>query len=301
MTAALSPKSPLALKSQLPRVRRPAAVSITPRKLGHSYEDVPHNWYAGNPFLTAAFNALSAQFPPGERFLIQSARLFRDRVTDPQLKKDVAGFIGQEAHHATEHAQLSASLEKLGVPTGEIETQIQWLLDALCKLMSEKDQMAATAALEHFTSMLGSMVLANPDIMEEVHPSMRTLFIWHAIEESEHKAVAFDLYQAVDGSYPRLMFSYVWTTVLLTAVTAYYQTRLLAKDRSLFKVRSTLKGLNWMFGFGRNNGHFRRLLPEYLDFFRPDFHPWQHDNSAEIAYWKEVLEKMQAEGKRAAG
>lgn len=279
-------------KSNAPRRTRPASVSITPKKLGRSYSDIVPNWYAGNPFLTAMFNALSAQFPPGEQFLIQSARLFRDRVTDPQLQKDVSGFIGQEAHHAKEHEQLSRALEQIGVPTDMIEREVQWILDTICRVLPERDQMAATAALEHFTSMLGSLVLSNPDVLKEVHPSMQPLFVWHAIEESEHKAVAFDLYQAVDGSYPRLMFAYMWTTSLLVAVTSYYQLRLMIKEGSLLKLGAIAKGLNWMFGFGRNNGHFRRLLPEYFDFFRRDFHPWQHDNSAEIAKWKAVLADM---------
>ncbi len=280
----------LTLKSQTPRRLRPESVSIIPGKLGGNYGAVPPNWFAGNPFITANFNALMAQFPPGERFLIQSARLFRDQLTDPQLRKDVAGFIGQEAHHANEHAQINLELAKIGVPTEMIERQVQWILDGICRILPEVDQMAATAALEHFTSMLGSFVLNNPDVVKDVDPSMRQLFIWHAIEESEHKAVAFDLYQAVDGSYPRLMFAYLWSSVLLTAITAYFQLHLMAKDRSLFKLGTTLKGLNWMFGFGKNAGHFRRMLPEYFDFFRRDFHPWQHDNSAQIAEWKKVLE-----------
>lgn len=278
---------------------RPASVSINPARLGMDYQAIVPNWYANNPFLTAAFNALSAQFPPGERFLIQSARLFRDQVTDPQLQQDVAGFIGQEAHHAKEHEQLSAALKRIGVPTDLIERDTQWLLDRICGLLSEKDQMAATAALEHFTSMLGSLVLANPDVMKEVHPSVQPLFIWHAIEESEHKAVAFDLYQHTVGSYPRLMLAYLWTTSLLVIVTSYFQLRLMAKDRSLLRLGATAKGLHWMFGFGRNAGHFRRMLPELFAFFRPGFHPWEKDNSADISYWKGVLAQLtETQGKR---
>ncbi|MEK6788118.1 MAG: metal-dependent hydrolase [Pseudomonadota bacterium] len=280
----------LTLKSQTPRRLRPAHVSIVPGKLGGHYGAIPPNWFAGNPFITANFNALMAQFPAGERFLMQSARLFRDQLTDPQLRKDVAGFIGQEAHHANEHELINQELAKIGVPTEVIERQVQWVLDSLCRILSDKDQMAVTAALEHFTSMLGNFVLSNPQVIADVDPSMRQLFIWHAIEESEHKAVAFDLYQAVDGSYPRLMFAYLWSTALLTSLTLYFQLQLMAKDRSLFKLGTTLKGLNWMFGFGKNTGYFRRMLPEYVDFFRRDFHPWEHDNSAQIVHWKKVLQ-----------
>ncbi len=32
------------------------------------------------------------------------------------------------------------------------------------------------------------------------HQAVKNLFVWHALEESEHKAVAFDVYKAVGGS-----------------------------------------------------------------------------------------------------
>lgn len=272
---------------------RPSSVTITPRKLGREYGDIPQDWFAANPFLTAMFNTLSAQFPPGERFLIQSARPFRDQLTDPQLKADVAGFIGQEARHAQEHAALSEALQRQGIPTDDIERGVKRILDVMCAHLSDKDQMAATAALEHFTSMLGSLVLSDPRILEDVHPSMRPLFLWHAIEECEHKAVAFDLYQAVDGNYPRLMLAYLTWTSLLVVVSGYYQLRLMRLDKRAFRPKAVLSGLNWMFGFGRNAGHMRKMIPDFFDFFRPNFHPWQHDNSQAIGHWKRVLDELE--------
>lgn len=275
-----------------PAIRRPETVEIVPRALGQQYAGIPRDWFAKNPFLTAMFNALSAQFPPGEKFLIQSARLFRDQVTDPQLKKEVAGFIGQEARHAQEHAQLSAALQEQGIPADKIEQGVQRILDLMCRYLPEKDQMAATAALEHFTSMLGTLVLSDPEILEDVDPAMRALFLWHAIEECEHKAVAFDLYQAVAGSYPRLMAAYVVWSATLVTVTSWYQLRLMRQNRRAFHPRNVLSGLNWMFGAGTNAGHLRKMVPEFFAFFRPGFHPWQHDNSEQISKWRVVLEKM---------
>lgn len=277
----------------IPRLRRPSGVTIKPYKLGLTYQQTltPHI-YADNPLLSAMFNALSAQFPAGERFLIQSVRLFQEQITDTELKKDARGFIGQEAHHANEHEQLSLALKQAGIPTDMIEKHTEWILEKICSTMSAKNQLAATAALEHFTAMLGSLFLSNPNVAEEVHPTLKPLFIWHAIEESEHKAVAFDVYHNTIGSYPRLMLAYLWTSSLLTIVTSYYMTRIMLKEGSVFNIGANLKGLNWMFGFGKNNGHLRRMLPEYFSFFRPNYHPWATDNSADIFYWKRVLDKL---------
>lgn len=276
----------------LPKRRRPASVDIKPAKLGLDYRNLATNWHDGNPFMTAFSNVLFAQFPAGERFLIRSARLFRDQITDAQLKKDVSGFIGQEAHHANEHDAMNEMLKASGVPVDKVEKQTEWLLKKVGSWLHEKDQMAATAALEHFTSMLGSLFLENEQLVEEIDESVRPLLIWHAIEETEHKAVAFDLYQHTIGNYPRLMLAYLWTSSLLVAVTAQYQCQVMLKDGSLFKPVHIAKGLNWMFGMGKKGGHFRRFLPEYVAFFHPNYHPWDRDNSVEIAHWKQVLSEL---------
>src|SRR5690625_3653524 len=287
-------------KKTVPRLRRPAQVSIIPQKLGLDYrQGLAPNFYANNVFLSAMFQALSAQFPAGERFLIASVRMFQPYITDEALAQDARGFIGQEAHHAKEHEALNQALKAIGIPTDHIERNTQWLIDNISTHLSPENQMAATAALEHFTAMLGSLVLSNPSLFEEVHPSFRALFIWHAIEESEHKAVAFDVYQNTIGSYPRLMAAYLWTSSLLVLATSYYTVRIMVKDGSIYNLKAILQGLNWMFGVGSNGGHFRRMIPEYFTFFRPNYHPWEKDNSLQINHWKKVLNELLEEKKRA--
>lgn len=282
---------------RLPRTPKPRNVTITPQKLDYRYpESTPRYWFDNDPFLTQFWTAFAGQFPQGEKFLMQSARLFRDRVKDDAvLSKEVAGFIGQEAHHSQAHHALNQFLAARGAPTAYMDETVRKILDWLCARVSDRDQMAMTAALEHFTSMFGSLALENPEVLEQVHPSMRPLFLWHAIEEVEHKGVAFDLYQAVDGDYVRLMRAYLVSTTLLLATTAWFQGVLMAKDGSLFKLGSYVRGARWMFGGGKGAGYLRRMLPDFLDFFRRDFHPWQNDNSAYITHWRPVLDELLAQ------
>ena len=279
-----------------PRTPRPRSVSITPQKLDYRYpESMPQYWFDNDPFLTQFWTAFAGQFPQGEKFLMQSARLFRDQIKgDARLSKEVAGFIGQEAHHSQAHQALNRFLAQRGTPTEYMDRTVKSMLEWICARISERDQMAMTAALEHFTSMFGSLALEHPEVLEQVHPSIRPLFLWHAIEEVEHKAVAFDLYQAVDGSHLRLMRAYLLSTALLLITTGWFQAVLMASDGSLFNWRSHAKGLRWMFGGGRKAGYVRRMMPDFLDFFRRDFHPWQNDNSAYITHWRPVLERLLA-------
>lgn len=254
---------------------------------------MPRYWFGGNPVLTCFWTAFAAQFPVGERFMIQTARSFRDQVQgDAELQKEVSGFIGQEGYHAFEHASLNRFLASRGVPITHIDVQVGWILKQLCRVLSARSQMAMTAALEHFTSMFGNMVLQSPELIDQVDPSMRPIFVWHAIEEVEHKAVAFDLYLAVDGSYWRLMRLYLLSSLLLMLVTGWFQLRLMLSDRACWSPRVLGRSLNWMFGVGRNGGYLRRLLPEYFAFFRRDYHPWQHDNSDQLGRARSQLQQM---------
>lgn len=284
------------------RLSRPPEVSITPRRMDFEWnEAMPRYWFGGNPVLTCFWTAFAAQFPEGERFMIQTARSFREQVKgDAELQKEVSGFIGQEGYHAFEHASLNRFLVGRGVPLGDIDGQVRWILKLLCKVFSPRSQMAMTAALEHFTSMFGNMVLQHPELIEQVDPSMRPIFVWHAIEEVEHKAVAFDLYQAVDGSYWRLVWLYIVSSLLLLLVTGGFQLRLMLSDRRCWTPRALGRSLHWMFGFGRNGGYIRRLVPEYFAFFRRSFHPWEYDNSVQLGRARSQLQVMLGGGRERA-
>src|SRR5690606_41942592 len=52
-----------------------------------------------------------------------------------------------------------------------------------------------TCALEHFTAMLAETILEHPEMLEGMDERVLPLWLWHAVEESEHKSVAFDVYQ----------------------------------------------------------------------------------------------------------
>jgi hypothetical protein len=147
--------------------------------------------------------------------------------------------------------------------------------------------LAITCALEHFTAILAEQMLTEPDIYNGFDASMQKLWLWHAVEESEHKAVAFDVYQEMVGDYRLRVRAMAITTFFFIMHTTWFQARLLKADGKLFDVRMWLKGLDRMWG---RKGHFRKLIPSYLQYYRRDFHPWQHDNRAELAKWITALQ-----------
>ncbi len=87
-----------------------------------SLQDLPKHFAAdGDLILSHLAASLSAVFPDGEDFFVRSVRHFRDQITDPELKRQVAGFIGQEAMHGREHRVFNDRLDELGYPTKQVE------------------------------------------------------------------------------------------------------------------------------------------------------------------------------------
>ena len=253
--------------------------------------DVPRYWYRGNPWITHYLNALSAVFPDGERFFIHSVRNVQDKVTDPALQAQVRAFIGQEANHGKEHEAFNRLLEERhGVPMASTARFTKnWLLGTARRLPARR-QLAITIALEHFTAILAHQLLERPEIAEVLDSAEGEMFLWHAVEETEHKAVAFDVYTAVYGrgfaaTFIRMMHMVV-TTIMFSLVTTAFMLRFLWRDGELLNLRAAG---GWLAFLWWEPGPLRRMIPDYLDYYRPSFHPWQHDNRALIARRVEQL------------
>lgn len=259
---------------------------ITVRRMDFTFADIPRYWADNDPHFTHLLNALSATFPEGERFFVESVRLFQDRITDPVLKQQVSAFIGQEAMHAREHGHYNDYAKQHGIDLGFIENFSRKRIAFIKSKFPAERQLAITCALEHFTAILAEQMLTEPDIYNGFDASMQKLWLWHAVEESEHKAVAFDVYQKMVGDYRLRVRAMAITSFFFIMHTTWFQARLLKADGKLYDVRMWLKGLDRMWG---RKGHFRKLIPSYLQYYRRDFHPWQHDNRAELEKWKQAL------------
>lgn len=266
-------------------------IGITVRRMDFRFKDIPRYWAGNDPYFTHLLNALSATFPEGERFFVHSVRQMQDQITDPLLKRQVSAFIGQEAMHAREHSHYNDYAIQHGIDLGFIETFIQKRLTFIKGKFPAERQLAITCALEHFTAILAEQMLTEPDIYNSFDESMQKLWLWHAVEESEHKAVAFDVYQALVGDYRIRIRAMAITTFFFMMHTTWFQARLLKADGKLFDIPMWLKGLDRMWG---RKGHFRKLIPSYLKYYRRDFHPWQHDNRAVLEQWKKTLKLDEA-------
>ena len=178
-----------------------ASVGIPPRHMDFQFsETMPKYFYANNATATIFFAMLSASFPPGERFFMDSVRHFRNRVTDKRQRAAISGFMGQEAIHGREHDRLNELLAERGFDMETPERFVKVMLSVLTKL-PKSTQLAATTFMEHFTALLAEQLLEDEEFRSLADPEMIKIWQWHALEELEHKAVAYDVYELIGNSH----------------------------------------------------------------------------------------------------
>lgn len=269
----------------------PSVVSpITTRRMSfeQSLQAVPRHFGADGDLLSSHITAcLSSVFPDGEDFFVRSVRNFRGEVAEPTLAQQMRGFIGQEAIHGREHRAFNRRLAELGYPTRFIETVTERLLALADRVLSPKARLAVTAALEHYTATLAEQLLRDDETKALFgQPEVLELFLWHALEESEHKTVAFDVYRAVGGT-ERMR------RVVMDAVTVGFLGGVgLIVGLSLVGDRATYNPVRFV-------RSLRRLLRspiismdlwrELRAYNKPGFHPSDHDATELLETWRERL------------
>ena len=261
--------------------RRTRSATIPVRRMDLEFhEDVPRFYFDGNPFLTAMLSAMSVSFPAGERFFIHSVLHYLPSITNPALREAVQGFVGQEANHTKEHIAFNTFLDRAGFPASELEKITTARIDALTERLSPEQNLARTVAIEHFTTILSGAFLEHPEVFERTHPDAATLWAWHAIEEIEHRSVAYDVYQEVCGDEALLRRAMVAITVIFVVANGVRMGQLLASTGDLANVRAARQAAKVLFG---ERGVFRGLGKRYLSFYRKGFHPSQHAFELEVA------------------
>ncbi len=252
--------------------------NIPVRRMDFEFDDaIPKYWFANNPMLTMLLTGLSCSFPEGERMFMRAVRHYQDRITDPELMKEVRAFIGQEAHHGKEHQAFNEFMARKGLPIAKIEGFVKNAIAFEERHLSKERMLAKTCALEHFTAMFAEAILEHPEVLELMDERLQPLWLWHAVEESEHKSVAFDVYQQQVDNYWVRVSEMALTSVLFTYFTGLHTVQLLRASGEQRNFKATAQGLNKLIG---PKGFFRGMLPQYLAYYSPNFHPSQRDSSA---------------------
>ena len=260
------------------RAPTPDDLTITVRDERFNRGTNPRRWWAGEPFGTAWHNALSATFPRGEAFFIEAVKAHRDGA-DAKLDAEIRAFVRQEINHTREHIAFNRLAEDAGYDIKAIDTRVAEML-ALTKDRPAIANLAVTMALEHYTAMMAAEFLENPAHFADADAEVREMWRWHAAEEIEHKGVAFDTWNHATRDWTPGKRWRVRSFVMVSVTARFFKNRwtdsleLLAQDGitgwkakwGLFKYLTVSPGI------------VRRIFPAWLAYFKPGFHPWDHDD-----------------------
>lgn len=266
-------------------VLAPADIVVRDRRFGRDFgrDRAPARWWLnGDPVATAWQNALSATFPRGEAMFIESVKAFR-AGTPPRLADEIRAFVKQEVNHTREHLAFNRAAEAAGYNLSRIDARAERLI---ADVYAQKPiaWLGITMALEHFTAMFAHEFLTNPAHFTGVMDEHAELWRWHAVEEIEHKAVAYDTWLHATRGWSRLKRWRIKSLLMLLVTCRFVKHRsgdaldLLAQD-GITGLAARAK-LAWYL-VGRP-GMLRRVAPHWCAYFLPGFHPWQLDDRALI-------------------
>jgi hypothetical protein len=264
-------------------VPTPADLEIVVRDERFGREKKPSRWWlGGDPIGSAWHNALSATFPRGEAMFIESVKAFRDGAP-PKLEAEIRAFVRQEINHTREHVVFNKAAAEAGYDMDKIDARIEELM-GLIKQRPPIVNLAATIALEHFTAIMAHEFLANPRHFENAEPESAAMWRWHAMEEIEHKGVAFDTYLHATRDWSSWRRWRLKSVMMMVITVKFFTNRwndtleLLRQDGlSGWKIKARL-----MWYLVGTPGVVRKIVPAWFAYFLPGFHPWNHDDRALI-------------------
>jgi predicted metal-dependent hydrolase len=262
---------------------------VRTRRIAFSYPTgtLRQHYVDGDLVMSHVVAVLSGMFPEGEDYFVRAVRDRRDKVQDPELLRQVAGFIGQEVTHGREHRELNERLAEMGYRSLKVDRHVKRLLGLSERFESPLRRLAVTAALEHYTATLAECLLSKPEAQRLLgETEVRSLLLWHALEESEHKAVAFDVYRAAGGpEWLRIWIMRSVTLIFLAEVVGHTVLSML-RDRATYHPVTLVRSLRAL----RHSPFLGRdVLHRVRSYNKKGFHPDDWDATELIERWRAEL------------
>lgn len=255
--------------------------ALSPRDMRFEYpDDFRAEWQPLKPEFSAACNALSLGMPYGEPYVVSSVRRVRDRLGDEQLRDQVDSYLAQERSHYRQHRRFNELLTAQHPGLRWVERGLARSYRWLARHGSTEFNVAFAAGFEAVAFASARWIDSHRrELFDGADRVPSTLFLWHLAEEVEHKTVAFDVWQAVDGRrwrYARAMATsflmLVWFMFCGTVVQ-------LAASRRIFNPVAWFRLLKWALGYAFE------VVPTMAVTALPGHHPAELADPAWLTTW----------------
>ncbi len=259
-------------------------LDIKPRHMDFPFGSLKElKFFDHNIYKSAFMGGLSAAFPAGEGEFLDSVRNYREQIDNPDLLKQVKGFIGQEGHHSRQHQIVNRELDRLGYNSAKVEKILEKMIKNKLRKLTQQFRLAHTVCAEHVTAMMGEYVINHPEFLDGMEEPFKDLMLWHAVEEVEHKSVAYDVYMECVGDEEYLRKTMKLSIILLHFRLTRYMFVMAFSTKHWWNMKDLFGCISWMFG---KKGMWRALRKPYKEFFTTGFHPWRDGGLELIEKWQ---------------
>ncbi|MFW1887625.1 metal-dependent hydrolase [Acinetobacter johnsonii] len=273
--------------------KQSAIIPIRHMKFDFEAEKIDPKFYLNAELASAYFASLSIFLTYGEDLVIDTARYHRDFLSDPVLKQRVTSLIGQEALHSKLHEELNDTFKQVDLPVGIFRYLAEIVFDYGFNRLPQPMKLSLMAGIEHFTAVLSEYMMNHEEIFfDSQDEKQRAIWMWHMLEESEHKDIAYDVFQSLSNNYALRIagfFPALITILLLISVASVFVPfyRKPSNLVSLSYWKDVPRSFSLLFGLKR--GVYGSSWKHIFDYLRPSFHPNDYDTSAFLDYYKERL------------
>lgn len=279
--------APFSLANQTP------IIPIRHMKFDFDPAKLDHRFYMDVELASAYFASLSIFLTRGEDLVIDTARYHRDFITDPLLKQRVTSLIGQEAIHSKMHEELNEAYLIRDLPVKLFRTWAGWAFEYGFERLPQPMKLSLMAGIEHFTAVLAEYMMNHEEIFfRSQDEKQRAIWMWHMLEESEHKDIAFDVFQELSNNYLLRIAGFfpALITILVLISAASFLVPFYRNPKNLISLRYWSEiPYNFRLIFGLKDGVYGSSFKHIFDYLRPNFHPNDHDTSEFLEYYKEKL------------
>ncbi|RSZ27208.1 metal-dependent hydrolase [Acinetobacter bereziniae] len=279
--------APFSLANQTP------IIPIRHMKFDFDPAKLDHRFYMDAELASAYFASLSIFLTRGEDLVIDTARYHRDFITDPLLKQRVTSLIGQEAIHSKMHEELNEAYLIRDLPVKLFRNWAGWAFEYGFERLPQPMKLSLMAGIEHFTAVLAEYMMNHEEIFfRSQDEKQRAIWMWHMLEESEHKDIAFDVFQELSNNYLLRIAGFfpALITILVLISAASFLVPFYRNPKNLISLRYWREiPYNFRLIFGLKDGVYGSSFKHIFDYLRPNFHPNDHDTSEFLEYYKEKL------------
>lgn len=265
--AAVSTIAPIPFSIQ-PRPFNPQ--HIRPRRVKfHFSAEIPRLWVQNSSVKTQFVNGINLFIGEFESFMVRTLRSHLPALHDPAFRQQMSGFIGQELSHSHVHTCYNQTLRQQGYRFEGYLKFTQFFFQQVMNRLGPNLGLAITAGFEHVTASLAEIMLEF-NALEDAHPTLKSVWEWHAAEELEHQALAFECLQIRDRRYGLRCLGALLGLAIVLGFSLSGMILLLVQDPGWRRWKTVSDAIDL---FITGDRLLPRCLQRLLPYFKPNFQP----------------------------